>query len=684
VNIAGFDIVGGLLYVGTGVPSASGAMVEPALIDPRLPLDMHHPDWNGHGLDYWPSYAAIPPASRAAYLHWLADGRRHPGVPIGYVFLYFYGLERRTFCELWRDRAIAAYELPIIRDEVRRLLSLFGEQSSFRGYATEFAQVLDALIVMGTGIGPVPPAVTEEQTPSLPLRAGLGQFAAHGRPVPPEWALAWIRSHPEYRLRTAATRCAREFDALFRTRYARRHSDGLVVRPGRKEITLAYRPASGGFLDAPTLTLQGIPDVLIQAAATRKLVALADECTSELEAYSRFIARSPEAGASVQAQALLPPELVDLISGEAGHAVGWAQARLGREETAVVPAEEFAALIATPEAKPAKKDVIALARLLGMAGIGVEPDPRLGGAIQLTGPMVLFEAPNGPTAAASDAYRAATLLLHLASAVSAADGEVSDAEQAHLSDHLERSLHLTPDERRRLHAHLRWLLVSKVKLTGLTKRIATMDEKQRAHIAEFLTGVAAADGHISQGEVKILTRIYRLLGLDPGRVHAVLPQIVAPASDPVVVRPAQPETGRAIPAPPAAHPAAGGQLGEPAVRLDQALIAAKLAETAQVGTLLGAIFTEEESSAPPLPPPPATVAPVAGLDAAHSGLLHALAGGTRLPRRQWEELTARWNLLPDGAVDCINEAAYELTGEPLLEGDDPIWINVQLLEEMLP
>ncbi|WP_425550891.1 TerB N-terminal domain-containing protein [Actinoallomurus oryzae] len=31
----------------------------------------------------------LHPAARAAYLRWPATGRRHPDVPIGYVFLFF-------------------------------------------------------------------------------------------------------------------------------------------------------------------------------------------------------------------------------------------------------------------------------------------------------------------------------------------------------------------------------------------------------------------------------------------------------------------------------------------------------------------------------------------------------------------------------------------------------------------
>ncbi|MEU1393091.1 TerB N-terminal domain-containing protein [Nonomuraea sp. NPDC005730] len=486
INLAGYDIVGGLLYVGTHLAAPSGHRVDPALINPSLPVDLRQPDWGGRGLDYWPSYSDIPPQSRAAYLAWLADGRRFPQAPIGFVFLYFYGLERRVLYDLQRDRSTAAIELPIIHQEVRRLLAIYGGQKAFKRYVGQFEQVLEILAAGAPERDPAP-APARDYPPPLRLRAGLGAFAAQGAPVPAEWALTWIRSHPDYYPRTPATRCAAEFDALFLQRYAARYGQGLVVRPGRKEVTLDYRPASAGFRGVAELTLPGTPDVLSYAAPTRKLIALADECTTDLEAYSRYLGRVPDGQSSVQAQALLPAELVNLSSGGAGQAIAWARHRLGAQELAVVPVGEFSAFISSPqEAKPVKKDVVALAQVLGRAGVGIEPDPRLGGAVLTSGSMVLFAAPGGPTAAASDAYQAATLLLHMAAAVSAADGDFDEAEQRHLSDHLERALHLTAEERRRLHAHLRWLTVTPVKLTGLTRRIAGIDTAQRQYVAEFL------------------------------------------------------------------------------------------------------------------------------------------------------------------------------------------------------
>lgn len=50
-------------------------------------------------LGYWPSFNRLSESSRGAYLTWLASERENPNVPLGYVFIYFYGLERRILVD---------------------------------------------------------------------------------------------------------------------------------------------------------------------------------------------------------------------------------------------------------------------------------------------------------------------------------------------------------------------------------------------------------------------------------------------------------------------------------------------------------------------------------------------------------------------------------------------------------
>lgn len=682
--MAGRSLPGGMIYVGK-LPHGEAALrrnVE--VIDPRLPIDWRNPDFAGQDMDYWPSYQSITPRSRAAYLLWLESGRWAPDAYIGYVFLYFYGLERRALVDAHQDPAARA-DLPRILGEVVRLLAIYGGNSSFRQYATEFQQVLCALITRGEGAAP-DPAEHDRWSPPLTLRLGVGRFATQGLPVPVDWAWSWAMLHPEIYPRTPATRCPDEFRTLFTVRYQARHTDGIKVRPLKSRVSLSYHPASGG-LQTTSWQLD-VPDVLTAAAPTKALKTLVESCTDDLDAYSRLIGRQPEAAGTLPALALLPDELFtvgldglrpvrDLVNRTLPDDVRQARFELA-DLTSLWPSR-------TP-GKFTKADAVGLAQLLDKLGVGIEPDVRMGASVHSAGPAVLFRVTAAQPTTATPEYTAATTLLHLAAVVSAADDDVSAAERDHLISHLESSLHLTPGERARLTAHLDWLLASKLKLTGLTKRLGVLTDAQRTHVAEFATAIAAVDGVVSPGEVDTLRKIYKLLGQDPDSVYTELhaltsaPARPAPATEPVVVVPADTgPTGYLIPPPPKHEPPVG------AIRLDPALVEAKMRESAAVAALLADVFDDEPDEVAPQPPVPvAAVDLVGSLDAAHSALLRKLADRPSWNRADFDALCAGVALLPEGALDVLNEAAVEASEEPVVEeDDDQLLINDYAMGELL-
>jgi hypothetical protein len=82
IKVAGLTLPGGMLFVGQRLSAGNGNDIEPALINPKLPVDLKRPDWAGTSVGYWPSYSDMNTRARAAYLTWLAGGRRDPEAPI--------------------------------------------------------------------------------------------------------------------------------------------------------------------------------------------------------------------------------------------------------------------------------------------------------------------------------------------------------------------------------------------------------------------------------------------------------------------------------------------------------------------------------------------------------------------------------------------------------------------------
>lgn len=697
VKLHGYEIPGGMLYVGRGLRTSMG-VVEPALIDPELKVNAKRPAPPDQDLGYWPSYSERTPEQRGTYLAWLAGGRRDPSVAIGYAFLFMYGLERRVLVDILAHPRLES-ELPVIRAEMVELLRLFGPRSaSFQGYATSFIDLIDVALAQDS-THRLPPASLNPDRWSVPvtLRIELGSRAVQGSPVPPGLALAWAWYLPDHSPRTAAVRCREEFAQLFAIRYEQKYGGGLFVRPGKARIEFAYSPASAG-LRQQTMKLPDVPDVFEQKVPGRKLIALFDAVTTELDTYSRWLGRNPTAAGSLAAVAMLPPDLVTKATTAVQPLRNWADRHLVQRSATLIWGSELVTMWPSAASdKLAKAEAVSLAQLLGTLGYGIEPDVRFGGSpLAADARLVLFRLPPDAPHAATPAYVAATTLVHLAKAVSMADGEVSPEEMDYLGEHLETSLHLVPAEKARLHAHLMWLSTTGIKLTGLKDRLAALDPGRRREIGSLLISIAAADGVVSPAEVTILTKVYRLLGLDPALVtsqlHSSLTgQRPAPATDPVVVRPGGvAEPGYRIP-PPRRQEAKEPALVVPAFVLDDRAIERKLVDTAEVAALLGNLFVdaEEEMLSPTVPAPTEQAGAgqalpiIAGLDGAHSLLLRALTKRAEWNRAEFEELAAEYHLMPDGALDRLNEAAFDATDEPVIEGDEVLTINRGVVEQLL-
>ncbi len=664
IDVRGTPIKAGLIYVGSGLAALNGYGAEPALIDPKLAADIRRPDWTGQGLDYWPAYSSIPPSTRGAYLTWLSAGRPLDPIPLGYAFLFFYGLERRVLVDA-RHMSHAAADVPLIRREVTRMLDAYRESASFHSYATALLGAIDALFP-GPDAAPAELPKTSWEVP-VGLRIQLGRLVAAGQPIPASVALGWALASPEVYLRTPATRCPHEFAALFNARYQAAHGAGLVVKEPRRRLEVHYRPASASFGGPVKLPIGDLPDVAGLSAPVARLRELVDASTDELDAYSRWIGRNPEQQGSLAAAALLPAELLATRqSQQLDELHVWLDQETGGRNLTTIRTD---ALLrhwpSAPGAKPGKADSVALAQLLGKLGYGIEPDVRFEGPTpDPAGAVVLFRQPHDAPAAPSAAYSAATVVARLGMTIAAADEAVSDEELVGIEAHLGGALELTPAESSRLDAHMHWLKAAAPTVSGLKKRVAHLTIDQRDELGTFLIAVAGADGQVGPAEVTALGRLYGMIGLDPQsvftRVHGLA---TGSGSGPV---------GQA--------PGVARETGS-VVSLDMERVQAKLHETRAVSALLSGVFVEDKDEATPVMPP--SEPGIAGLDPAHSALLRRLAGRTSIARSEFEAVARTLGLLPDGALDTINDAAFDRVGVAITTGDDPIDVDTTALEEML-
>jgi len=701
-TIGGITIAHGRFFVGSGLAAGNGSSVEPALVNPDLKVELCSADLHGIELGYWPQYHQISAQARAGYLQYLANDRDNPEASVGFVFLYFYGLERRLLVDAI-DPEFDETEYDDLITEIERLLTIYGHSRSFRGYANS---LLDFLRIREASLGQPcePPAVNEYAAyVPLSLQVELGIFSMNQWPIPAEWAYAWIMQDPQFqfRQRKVAERCTDELLELFKALYRERHGDGIVVKPNKTMIKAEYHPASPGlrYVSEPL----ELPNISILKGPTKKLATLIETCCEQLDSYSRFIGRSPERKESLEALSLLPEELAALRkSDDVAVLESRLRQRLDSQAFCRVPFSELTLDEAfSSVSKPSAKSMRGLTSLLEKSGIGLEPDVRYTGAVpDIEGDCILFAVQEARELPLSEDFEHAAVVMRLAGFV--LYGQADSLTSRHtvvIDDFLGGLSSLTSLEIQHLKAYFFWEMGKKSTLAGMRKRVVCMSHEDRTELEQMLVRLASADGVVDTHELKKLRRTASLLGRDP---EALYSQIHSAMAEPTLVRPASINANRfRIPAPPT-EPDPAPSRRKP---LDAEAIQHKRQETEHISDVLHGIFGEQAplrdgdriasrgekpqeimggASEVPVEDDSAAAEQIGGLDAAHLSLLVAIAQEENgLPRVEAEAMATGLKLMLSGALDRINEAAFEMTDAPVIEeAGGALVVDNEILEEM--
>jgi uncharacterized tellurite resistance protein B-like protein len=659
ITIAGINIPEGMIYAGLSMQAPNGRQ-EPALINPSLRVSSDTVDISERRTPYWPSYSEISSDARKAYLQWLASGRQDPAADIGYVFLFFYGLERRVLTEL-QSRPNDP-EVKLIEEEVRRLLSIYGQNNSFRSYASNFLEYLATATVVDPPITPP----DEPRAFELPIsyRVALGQFASARKPVPAEWALSWARIDPTIFFRTPADRCRDQFNALFVRRYTEHFGEGLILPVNKTKLRVSYRPASGAFLGTVfTRDIGDVPDVGAVTGPQNKLRQFVNHCTDELDKYSRYIGRNPGKGDSIEALVLLPTTVWPKAACDAIEEVKKEIA----DHTVTTKWKDLLHKFGAEES-PTRATAAQFASCLEASAIGIEPDLIARSRTpESEDPIVVFATPTRSDKVMSGAsYAAASTTLEFGALIAAADGDVHEAEVQHLTHAIAGWEGLDEAARTRLSARISLFRVQPPSLVTLRKKADGLSASSRRTIADLLVRVIQADGIISPAEVRSLESAYKVLQLDTKLVYSDLHAGV----------PARRETEKRT-----------AKASLPAVTLDPERIAQLQQETERMAVVLNEVFTANDA---PIEPEPIaesdsatrTSEALLGLDEQHSQFARLLLSRARWSRAELADAAADMELMLDGALERINEAAIERFEQPLADGDDPVDIDQHLMEQV--
>lgn len=677
IVIADTTIQGGLIYVGKCLPTITGDN-DPCLIDPTKEVALSA-DFKQRLMGYWPSYSNISAEARRAYLNWLAAGKDNPGADIGYVFLYFYGLERRIVID-HKPVANNKDEILAIASELRRLLYIYGNGSkSFSRYATDLLDWIGIIHTTERMYKALNESELLQDVRPQSVRLALGQAAIDNVCLPAVVALHWARLDASGTWSTKFAKNPKEFYARFQKLYKDAFGDGLQLQANDQELRFNYVPASSSLkVRAKELVVaaKGVPNIKISTDIKKIFLGiLGQACHYLLEPY---------VGSTNQlAHAINIQDTANTLSGST-----WSEAVLERfvglkEQAANGPrsikVKDLATNLGIPIADT-KNDFIAFSKLLSQYSLFIIPDVKSGAALPgIDDQVVIYLAsPISGNSQQSAKFNDAHIALQLASAVAASDGEFSDSEHEHLLGKLKGWSHLDDNQILHLEANLYYLkltpsALNSVKLNQIKKKLEHLDQASRRSMAEFIALVAQVDGAIVADKIKALEKVYKALNIDSGTIYsdlhngAINNSSLPSSVDTKIVR---------------------GLAND--LELDANRIAQLQQDTDRVANLLAAIFSEvdDDKQASVVSSGQLTQAegPEDSGDSLILGLDNTLSifACQLMERLSWSRsdlliVAKELGLMLDGALESINEASYDKLDLPFSEGDDPVEINPDAL-----
>ncbi|RTR37675.1 ATPase [Shewanella canadensis] len=662
LTINGRKLKKGLFYFGGVMDSLDGYGIEPSLVDEKRPVSKPPLNENAEthsddSLGYWPSYASLSQGCRGAYLDWLASERSNPNTPIGYIFIYFYGFERRIIANK-ATSDVSDSEFIAVFDEVLRLNKVFSANRSFNRYSSDFLELMTLLR----------PSLLEYKMDEIPdtnnalsFKIKLANTVINEQPVGVKLALAWLKNTFEYSLKMPARRCEEEFKTLFEIRFAQKFGEGISVKPNKTKLCLSYNAASNG-IHGVDLAVEELPDPSILKGPIKKLIPIAESCTEELASYSRYLGKAETSKNDIAALMLLPKELVNESNSPViGEFKKWAEQVIENQD-GLTTVKEFWSHTGMPFPKAInKKEHELLSNLATKANIGIAPDQRFHQAkVKVDGNIVLFTPAHGEFFEPSLAFNQVSLAMRLGAMVATIDGYVDQEEKLVLQRLVDQDENISPSEKNSLKAYLIWRLNSPANTAGLKARIEKLKTNEIEFLKKFMISIALADGKVDSSEIKQIEKLYTSLGLDRSLVTSDIHNLTSSNSR-TFTRSESTNTSANT------------------FKLDEGILAMHESETSDAKTMLENIFAVDGE------PEMEVISEQAepdGLDHAHKELFDTLLIKETWSRNEVNEFCGKLSLMVDGAIETINDWAYEKVDAPVLDDDGDIYVDLEIVEEL--
>jgi hypothetical protein len=665
ITFGNYKITAGFFYFGTNLPSECddsrnfSALVNPNISIPKKKKLDAKLNMEAHTIDY----AELTGIQRRRYVLWHCGGRTDKNIHDWFAMLFLYGLERRIFIDGIRG-LVKQDELILIRNEVRRILEMYGGKSmKIRTAYSNFLAYLELECADRKLYDAGFPnfeckKYREDDVFTAYINTALSQCAKDGIPVNACLAYYWYVLSVNIRRSDIAVKCMDVFKELFIKRCAEIYEKGFLIKKTKKSETetyeFIYKPecAELNSLDK-NLSVRWYDKNIIfgQKTHINKLEGIAARCERELAVYAQ---RRTKSVSDAEALLALPPVL-------------WTGDEMRAFQSLKEAVQDKRYLTDIDELKIAffrnvpfsKTSLVDFAYALETENIGMEPDiisfpdlingkndkfilHKLKGEIPSRRTNITYSFCRPVTELAVSAYRLCKPL----------EKSFAWYTPVKLDDYFYD----------RIIAYVVMLMQYPPPLQQCINRLKTRGANDKKYILRYIREDVLEDCNTSYEGISVLEKLYKGFGFPKEELYAYL------------------------------H--GGGDLDDAAkkteaknagVSLDKEKIKKLREDSDHVYSMLSDIFKDDEQGSAPVkinskekPASKEGEGGVFNFDAAQTLFLKKILSRTEWTRDELAGKAKDEGLMLDGFMEIVNETAYNEFDDALLEGDEIITVNTDI------
>ena len=610
---------------------------------------------NFDNIGYWPSYSDLNTGQRGMFLNWLAEGKSDSKIDIGYVFIYFYGLEYRVLKDKKDYEAIAK--------EIIRLREHYRTNNSFKGYS----EGLLAYILSNLENKALAQELFLKVEPTLEkysylYRSGINLKVRSTRQLSEKEVISSISNFENVPRSSIPNKVGSYFDQYFKIIASNEIAEAIsTIEP--KEYNERYYSASSYLRDE--YSYKGLR-IIVDRKMQNKLGKKWTQAVDDFRPYSRKLSKhSPS-----EIFNLLPQELRQNMDHPLKDQIEQIEkTSLGK----VITLSDLASALGFNSSDKLKqKDAREIVETLLSANIIIEPNiAYFKKSYSLSEKVILSKSRNAKMLDFDD-YKLAALMADFGADLAYSDNDYSDSEAEQIYSIISTEFLKKDIEKEHLKLRVNLYREAKPKMNGVFKKLSEkLGISELKVLSDYLVRVALADGLLTKEEDKKIRAALEKLGLENTYVDDLYAKFGAKGDfQNVELR----------------QGAGGVSKGslipkkEKGIVLDREKLSQLAADTEKVKSVLSEIIVVEEEHIPQQPAKQQDEEEIA-LDEKHEKFMEQVVSKSEWDKKELREKAKEHSLMINAAISKINDWAEEKYGDYLIFEDEKYRVQSSILSE---